>query len=197
MKSVKIAVTGGIGSGKSFVMNLISKLGYPTVSCDCVYAELLAEEKFVLEVCKEMQVEPLYVNGKVALNKKLISEKVFYDKEMLNKLNSLTHKTIFDRLFSLSFDGLAFYEVPLLFEGNYQDKFDYVFVVKREINERIASVMKRDNCTKEEVERKMRNQFDYENADLSLHTVIYNDCDEESLKIRVTEAIKNIEKKEF
>ncbi len=197
MKLVKIAVTGGIGSGKSFVINLIEKLGYPTVSCDCVYAELLSEEKFVLEVCKEIRVEPLYVNGKAVLNKKLVSEKVFLDKSMLNKLNSLTHKAIFDRLFSLSFEGLAFYEVPLLFEGNYQDKFDYIFVVMRDIDERIASAMKRDNCTKEEVERKIKNQFDYENADLSLHTVIYNDCDEESLKIRVVEAIKNIEKKEF
>ena len=159
MKLVKVAVTGGIGSGKSFVLKIIESLGYPMVSCDKIYAELLNEERFVLKVCDEMGVEPLCDNGKLLLNRSAISEKVFNDKNLLNKLNQLTHGAILDRAFSLYDSGLIFYEVPLLFEGGYQNKFDYVFVVLRGKEERISSAMLRDGALRNEIERKMNNQF--------------------------------------
>ena len=55
-KSLKIAVTGGIGSGKSTALSIISKLGYKTVSLDAVYTELLSNEDFVMKICDEMDV---------------------------------------------------------------------------------------------------------------------------------------------
>ena len=59
MKNIKIAVTGGIGSGKSTVLKMIGDLGYPVVSCDKVYADLLLDEGFVRLVSDEMGVLPL------------------------------------------------------------------------------------------------------------------------------------------
>lgn len=197
MKLVKVAVTGGIGSGKSFVLKIIESLGYPTVSCDKIYAELLNEEHFVLKVCDEMGVEPLCDNGKLLLNRSAISEKVFNDKNLLNKLNQLTHGAILDRAFSLYDSGLIFYEVPLLFEGGYQNKFDYVFVVLRGKEERISSAMLRDGALRNEIERKINNQFNYDSADLSKYTVIKNDCCECELKEIVVKEIEDIQNKEF
>ena len=63
-KSLKIAVTGGIGSGKSTALSIISKLGYKTVSLDAVYTELLSNEDFVMKICDEMDVLPIIINGK-------------------------------------------------------------------------------------------------------------------------------------
>ena len=44
-RKVKIAITGGIGSGKSTVCNVIQSMGYPVISCDKITAELYNDKK--------------------------------------------------------------------------------------------------------------------------------------------------------
>ncbi|MBQ3572496.1 MAG: dephospho-CoA kinase [Clostridia bacterium] len=195
MKHVKVAITGGVGSGKSEVLKCISSLGYKTVNFDNVYSELLEDENFVLRISNEMQVEPLIINGKVCLNREKLSKKVFSDPVLLKKLNFLTHKYIFDSAFSKYNEGLVFYEVPVLFEGGYQTLFDYVFVVVRDLNSRINALKLRDNSTEEQINRKINNQVNYESIDLSLHTVIENNSNLDDLKKNIKEAISKIEKK--
>lgn len=195
MKLIKVAVTGGIGSGKSLVLNIINSLGYKTVSLDEVYAQLLQDEKFVLKISSAIGVEPLYIEKKAVLNRKAISEKVFSNKKLLETLNLVTHSAIFERAFSLYDEGIVFFEVPLLFEGGYQNKFDFVFVVQRDLEKRILSAMVRDGATREQIEQKIKNQFNYDDADLSIHTIINNDLDEEHLKKVVVKAIENIKVK--
>ena len=104
MKNIKIAVTGGIGSGKSTVLKMISDLGYPVVSCDKVYADLLLDEAFVRLVSDEMGVLPLFSSGRLILDRKSIAKIVFNDELMLKKLNRVTHNAIFQKAFSL-YDG--------------------------------------------------------------------------------------------
>ena len=194
MKHIKVAITGGVGSGKSEVLKCISSLGYKTVNFDNVYSELLEDEAFVLKISKEMQVSPLYINGKACLDRENLSKKVFSDPNLLRKLNFLTHKCIFDSAFSKYTQGLVFYEVPVLFEGGYQTQFDYVFVVVRDLNSRINALKVRDNSTEEQINRKIRNQIDYENIDLSSHIVIENNSTFEDLKKCILAAIDAIEK---
>ena len=59
--------------------------------------------------------------------------------------------------------GVVFAEVPLLFEGNYQTKFDYVIVVVRDLNDRIEAIKLRDGGEKEEILQRIHAQFDYDN----------------------------------
>ena len=49
-QSKKIAVTGGIGSGKSCVLRIVEKLGYPVYSCDEIYKELLKNPEFLAKI---------------------------------------------------------------------------------------------------------------------------------------------------
>ena len=53
MKTVKIAITGGIGSGKSTVSEIIKSKGFLVLSCDEIYRQLLMDERFVLSVCEK------------------------------------------------------------------------------------------------------------------------------------------------
>ena len=64
---------------------------------------------------------------------------------------------------------LIFAEVPLLFEGEYEHLFDKIFVVTRNRDERIASVMKRSNLTREEVLSRMQMQFPYDTQTAKTH----------------------------
>ncbi len=192
--NIKIAVTGGIGSGKSLAMSIISELGYNTVSLDDVYANLLKEEWFIIRISNEFAIEPIHLGGQLFLDKKKLASIVFHDKSKLEKLNRLTHSEIFKRAFSIYEKGMIFFEVPLLFEGNYVSQFDKVFVIRREKKIRVESVMMRDNVTLDEALLRINNQVDYDNLDLSLHTIIYNDSTKESLKNNLIRAIDSIEK---
>ena len=87
-----------------------------------------------------------------------------------------------------------FKEVPLLFEGGYESFYNEVIIVLRDKQKRIQSIIKRDGLTKQEIENRIKNQFNYENNQIFKHTVIYNDGSliqlERSVKAVVNEIIK-------
>ena len=59
MQDLKVAITGGIGSGKSEVLKIISSLGYNIVSLDDVYAQLLREKSFVFHICNTFEIKSI------------------------------------------------------------------------------------------------------------------------------------------
>lgn len=192
MKNKKIyAITGGIGSGKSEVMKVLSSLGYPTFSCDEIYKNLLAEKATINAIAK---VFPNCVI-KGTLDKKKLSQEVFCNDEKLALLNSITHPLILEKLFALagSLDSdTVFAEVPLFFEANLKGKFDGAIVVKRNLQSRISSVISRSGLTEEEVIKIINCQYGYDSADLSEFTVIENDGDLVDLTNAVKSAIKSL-----
>lgn len=171
--NIKIAVTGGIGSGKTTVCNLIKKFGYPVFSCDEVYAELINSGKLTERLVGEFG-EEILTEGKI--DRRKLSACVFGDEEKLQKLNEITHPKIFEEMFAQAeaFSGLVFFEVPLLFEGGYQNLFDEVLVVLRRVEDRILSVKLRDNLSDEEVRKRIDNQFNYDIDNFAQYYVIHN-----------------------
>lgn len=191
--NLKIAVTGGIGSGKSTAIKIISELGYKTVSLDQVYADLLKNQVFVENICALTNTLPINADGKKNIDRKAIADKVFADKTALEALNSYTHGEIFKKAFERGGEGIVFYEVPLLFENSYQKFFDKVIVIKRDLSERIKSVCLRDGLSDNDVLKRMKNQYDYEKNDLSVHIIILNDGDLASLKNNIVKVIDQFE----
>lgn len=183
----KIAITGGIGSGKSAVCEIVRSLGYPVYSADETYHALLKDEELLSSLQREFGVVE---NG--MLNRQKLASIVFSDPQALKKLNEITHPLVMQRLLASMRAPISFAEVPLLFEGGFAPLFDAVIVVTREKEARISALWLRDELSREESERRMQNQFDYEKNDLSEHTVIENDGDLASLRSKVEVAIKKI-----
>ena len=191
--NIKIAVTGGIGSGKSFVCQIIRSAGFPVLSCDEIYAELCADKKFLEGLCREFG-DILYADG--SLNRKKLSQIAFNDEAALKKLNNLTHPAIMEGLFSRAKrHKLCFCEVPLLFEGGYQKHFDGTIVILRAEEERIKSVSLRDKISAQAAILRIKNQFNYENADFTQYYVIHNDGDLTDLRQKTLEIIEKIKVK--
>ena len=157
----KIAITGGIGSGKSLVGSYLKKQGYPVYSCDEIYKEIFDKEEYV---CLIARVFPNVVkNNKI--DKHLLSKIVFEDKGQLDVLNSIAHPyvlKILENKMNNTVAPLVFAEVPLLFEGKYETLFDGVIVVFREKNARVSAVRQRDGLSEQEILARMNNQFDYD-----------------------------------
>lgn len=189
----KIAITGGIGSGKSEVCSIIKGAGFPVFSCDEIYARLLSKGVFDSNF-KKYFGEEIFQNGK--LNKSKLSGIVFTNKEELEKLNKFTHPKILDCAFeSMKVHKLSFLEVPLLFENGFDELFDGVIVVLRNLNERIKSVVKRSDISTEEAILRIKNQFNYDNCDFAKYYVIHNNLDLGDLRGQVGEIINDIMEK--
>lgn len=183
-QSKKIAITGGIGSGKSTVAGIIAEYGYAVFSCDEIYSELLQEKNFVDILCRHFgEVR----NADGSLNKCKLSEIVFQDKTKLNLLDDLAHPEIFKRMFERSdkMHADCFFEVPVLFEKGYEKYFDNIIVVMRDKKERINSVMRRDGLTEAQIINRIDNQYDYSSFDFEEYYVIYNNGDIDHLTAKI------------
>ncbi len=187
---LKVAITGGIGSGKSTVARYLREKGFSVFSCDEIYKEIYPTEEYQLTLAQAFP--DCLVNGKIEKN--LLSKKVFSDANALRKLNELSHQRIMTALhekMSKASSKAVFAEVPLLFEGHYESDFDKVIVVLRNRKNRIDAVSLRDNTTSEAVQQRMDKQFDYDNKqNVSIlkkcgYFLIQNESDEKSVQIEV------------
>ena len=138
------------------------------------------------------------------IDRKKLAELVFSNETARASLNEFSHREIMGRLFEKMAtveDRLAFAEVPLLFEGGHEAKFDFVIVVERESSLRIQSTMQRDGLTEAEVLQRMQAQWDYSapahKTMMQNETIfsVQNNEDEISLQNAVSELLKLILKK--
>lgn len=182
----KVAITGGIGSGKSTVGEILRAKGFSVYSCDEIYRDLQSDNEYLTALAR------LFPNviqrGK--LDKKALSEIVFQDKTALDKLNGLAHPMILSRLMKSiaeEKEKTVFVEVQLLFEAGWEKYFDEILVVTRDLEARIAAVQKRNGLTREEVLSRINNQFDYSKRNTYPKNVflIDNNGTAEDLKNRV------------
>ena len=195
--SKKIAITGGIGSGKTTVSNMIKEKGYPVYSCDEIYKELINTKLYVKEIEKAF---PDAVKGG-EIDRKRLSETIFSNEQARKRLNKIAHplimETLLDRM-NKNESEFVFAEVPLLFEGNFENLFDNTLVVLRNREERICSVCERDCVSPEKAIERLNAQFDYDDLAsrnrLQKLGVIFieNKGDIVALKQSVAVALKNL-----
>ncbi len=156
----KIAITGGIGSGKSTLLQYIREEGYPVFSCDELYKEVLDSPQYIEKIANRFP--KCVVEGKI--DKAKLAATVFQKESERLDLNAIAHPLIMQALekqMENCEEDLVFAEVPLLFEGGYQSRFDEVIVLLRGDKERIASVTRRDGLLPQEVVDRISVQFHY------------------------------------
>lgn len=195
-KQLKIAVTGGIGSGKSQATSILKNAGYTVFSCDEENASLLKKRSVLKRIKKEF---PFAVKGflRLSLDKKALSEKVFSDAKSRKILTDIMHPLIMKKIFekAKSTGDVSFIEVPLLFESGLSDRFDGTIVICADKEKRIERVKARSSMTENEIEKRISAQFNYDMIDKNAYCVIDNNGDLSELKEKVlTEAKKLIEK---
>ena len=138
-----VAVSGGIGSGKSSVTRVFASLGAVTADADAIARQLLEPgEPTLSEVAHAFGGDLLKEDG--SLDRALLASRVFGGEgadERVARLNAITHPVIEARAWSIlrgAPDGsLAVYDIPLLIEGDHADRFDAVVIVDAPIEERV------------------------------------------------------------
>lgn len=186
MQRIKIAVTGGIGSGKTAVCRILSDLGYPVFSCDEISRGLWKDEAYLDLLATNFP--RCVTDGKI--DKKKLSKIIFSDSDARKRLEALSHPRIMQALMrEMDRFSVSFAEVPLLFEGGYESLFDGVLLVERTEVTRIASVMRRDCISEEEVKQRISSQFSDAEREKDGVVILKNDGTLAALKESVKGAL--------
>lgn len=169
-----VGITGGIGSGKSAVCRIFSVLGVPVFNADEEAKKIYADEKIKMAVKQLLGVNAYHADE---LDRAYVAKKVFSDKDLLLKLNAIIHPAVQDQ-FSKWCEGnskakYVLKEAAILFEAGADKGCDQVILVTAPAELRIARVMKRDGVNREDVEKRMKNQWsDEEKAKRSPHVIV-------------------------
>jgi dephospho-CoA kinase len=156
----KIGITGGIGSGKSFIATIIERMGYPVYYSDVRSKELTNAHPIIRKRLIDLVGENVYFGGE--LDKKVLATAIFSNDELRLKVNQLIHPIVrqdFEDWANSQKSDLIFNEAAILFETGAYRNFDATILVYAPEELRLKRVLKRDIITKEEVLARMNNQM--------------------------------------
>tara|TARA_Y100001954_G_scaffold235203_1_gene292432 strand:+ start:1064 stop:1666 length:603 start_codon:yes stop_codon:yes gene_type:complete len=157
---IKIGVTGGIGTGKTTVCTIFKKIGIPIFNAD-------EQSKILLKKNENVISKIITVFGDNILDKKKIDTKklgriVFTNKQKLIELNNILHPRVIEKFDNWLLEQDSKYiikESALLFESNTYKKLDKIILIQSPLKLRINRVCSRDNRTKNEVSKIIKNQL--------------------------------------
>ncbi|MEO7960283.1 MAG: dephospho-CoA kinase [Ginsengibacter sp.] len=175
-KSLKIGLTGSIGSGKSTVAAVMEVLGVPVYYADAAAKLLMEKDPQLRSLLIAQFGENTFVSG--LLNRDYLAREVFDNEEKLSLLNSLVHPvTISDAQdwMARQTAPYAIKEAALIFESGSNKYLDYIIGVQAPRDLRIKRVMERDSVSQRQVEKRMENQMDDNEKMRLCDYVIIND----------------------
>lgn len=171
-----VALTGGIGCGKTTVLEEFQKLGVPCFVADQVAGRYYDDPAFVAEVVNLFGKDVLQKDGSV--DKRAIARIVFNDAQALKKLNALIHPRVWEdfKLFAESHTDSPYviFESAITYEYGFDRMVDKVICVYLEKEERLRRLELRDKVTRTELEARMRNQWEAEEKMMRADFVILN-----------------------
>ncbi len=156
MCNKKIALTGGIATGKTTVANLFRDLGATVLDAD-VYARRVVEPGAESWQALRDMIGPAYFDPAGSLNRRKLREKIIEEPDLREKLDALLHPFIipamwadWERLKRSDPRRVVIFDIPLLFEGGFETKFDIVILVYVPPCIQIQRLAKRDGITLQE-----------------------------------------------
>lgn len=170
----KIGITGGIGSGKSYVSRIIKSMGFPVYHSDESAKLLMESNPEIKEGLQLLFGDSIY--EKDELNKKKLAELIFESPELREKVNALVHPIVradFAQWATNQSKEIVFNEAAILFETGAHTNFDATILVISPEAIRIDRVMKRENCSRELVLKRIQSQWsDEQKSSLATYQII-------------------------
>ncbi|MBP6755725.1 MAG: dephospho-CoA kinase [Bacteroidia bacterium] len=188
-----IALTGGIGSGKTTIAKL-----FETMGCLIYYSDEKAKELYYHFEIKKRVIQLLGSDAYSAsgsLNSTFIAGIIFKDKTKLESLNAIIHPAL-EKDFEIfvkqqSPDRIIIKESALIFETDSYKKFKTIILVTAPLEQKIKRVMQRNKMPRENVEKRMSAQWPDEQKIPLASYIIFND-DTEAVIPQVISVLKKI-----
>ena len=175
----KVGITGGIGSGKSTVCDILAEFGVAVYDSDSRAKRLMNEDNTLRERLVERFGSEVYCAE--GLNRRYLAERVFGNPEELKALNAIVHPAVmddFDRWASEQEGSYVVLESAILFEASLDKRVDVSVAVMAPEELRIERAMQRDGAQHEQIVARMNNQIsDQERVERAKYTIVNIDID--------------------
>lgn len=171
-----VALTGGIGCGKTTVLEAFRKMGVPCFVADQEASKFYSETDFLAQIKSLFGDSVFMADGGV--DKRAIAQIVFNDKTMLNKLNALVHPRVWQRFEYFVASHLdakyIIFESAIAYEYGFDRLVDKVVCVYLDQEERFRRLELRDHASREQLAARMRNQLSAEDKMSRADYVVLN-----------------------
>ena len=152
MMSIRIGVTGGMGSGKTYVCQLLEKRGIPVFYTDTEAKRLIVDDSGVRQRLKDIVGNSLY-NREGKLDKKVMASFLVRGKKWADQVNAVVHpavrKAMYEWFVVQESHPIVVVECALLFESGLNKDMDKIVSVVAPLQVRLDRIVRRDGCTEE------------------------------------------------
>ena len=195
-----IGLTGGIGTGKSTVSQILQRKGYKVIDLDVISHEVIKFPKVVEKIVENFGKEVLEYNntGNWIVSREKLGRVIFGNREKRLILNSVMHPEILrimrEKILECKKENkIIFVEIQLLFEVQWEKEFDYILLVSTEKEMQIKRILARDKRSKEEALSIINSQMTLDEKKKRSDYVIENDGNIQDLERKIDEFLKKIE----
>jgi dephospho-CoA kinase len=159
----RFALTGGIATGKSYVVSRLREAGVPVVDADVLAREAVAPGSPGLRAVVE-RFGPEIMTPDGTLDRARLAQVVFGDKQARRDLEAIVHPFVrarIDEFFAAlpAHEPFGIADIPLLYETGRQRQFDQVIVVATSPENQIARIMRRDGLSQDDAQRRIESQL--------------------------------------
>ena len=157
-----IAITGGIGSGKTTFANFLAEQSHPVIFADDISKELLANDPDVKnDIVNEFGVKA-YQGEKI--NKKFLADNIFSNPSKLKKINSILHHRVRKRIEFISKEyfeskDFVFVEAAIIYESKIEKMYDFVVLIVADEKLRMKRVSKSEKISEKDFINRSQNQL--------------------------------------
>jgi len=183
---MRVAITGGIGSGKSFVCRLLEKRGIKVYDCDSEAKRIMMSSADVRERLTRLVGKQTYIDGK--LNKAVLTQYLLSSADNANKINGIVHPAVAADFIA---SGYSWMECALLFSSGFNRYVDRVICVSAPYEVRVQRIMQRDNITQDKASAWIDCQMPQEEVASLSDFVIVNDGAKQ-VEPQIEQILKNL-----
>jgi dephospho-CoA kinase len=192
---LKIALTGSIATGKSYVLSYFQEALIPIFSFDKEVSQLLNNDLNVFDQIKLEFPEAIENN---LINRKKLADIVFFNKNKLNRLENIIYPKLFieyEKFLKINMEKhvpLIIAEVPLLFEKKLEKLFDQIILVTCSKRVQMERALQREGMTKEKLDAIISNQMPDIKKRKFADYIIFTDIRSDKLKLQIDNLIKTL-----
>ncbi len=188
---MKIAITGGIGSGKSYVCRLLEQRGISIYDCDSAAKRLMHTSEPLRQQLTEL-IGPDTYDNEGRLNKAVVAQFLLQSEENAKAIDNIVHPAV---AHDFQNSGYQWMECAILFESGFEQLVDRIIVVTAPEEVRINRIMHRDGINSEKAQEWINRQWSQEKVRQRADFEIVNDG-KQDLNQKINDIILSLSKKQ-
>ena len=203
-----IGLTGGIGTGKSTVSQILRNKGFSVIDLDVISHKVIEFPSVVEKIVRNFGKEVLENNndGNRTVSREKLGKIIFSDREKRFTLNSIMHPEILRIMHKKILEcesknekenKIIFVEIQLLFEVQWEKEFDYILLVAAKRDIQVRRVLERDKRSEKEAWNIINSQMSLNEKRGKSDFVIENDGNIDDLNRKVDKFLKILEQQQF